>query len=315
MTSRAARADDAPTAASVDEARRLFREAVEREDAGDLARAVALYREALAHAVSPQLLFNIASCEERLDHLVEAAKTFREAEDVARSRGNEEVLREARARLDQVQKVAPRILVRPPAGIDLATLEIVLDGAPVAGSAAPVLVDPGEHRLAARASDGATFEIGFAVRRGDVRTVDIAFPTSTAGAAAPAPPVSGAAEPTLVAPPRPSAVPIVIAGGATLVLGSFAVATFVAGHAKKERYVVLNDAPTRENEAERIALADEGQSLYTASTVLTISAAVAGAATVYFLVRTLSSRGPARAAAPWVAPQVRGRGVELGGTF
>src|SRR5687768_11502380 len=78
---RDARADEpsSPTAASVEEGRRFFRAAVEREDAGDFEGALPLYRQALTHAVSPQLLFNIASLEERLERLLAAASTYREA--------------------------------------------------------------------------------------------------------------------------------------------------------------------------------------------------------------------------------------------
>lgn len=274
---------------------------------------MSLYREALAHAVSPQLLFNIASCEDRLDRLVASSSSFREAARIAEARGNDEVLREARARLQEVEKVTPRFLVRAPANQPDTEIQLEVDGSPRAISSAPILVDPGEHRLFARAPDGATFEITIAVRRGDTRTVDVTFPTNKAGA--PMPPTGPAAEtvPT-VAPSAPSAIPILIAGSATVVLGSFAVGTFVAGHAKKERYVALNDTPTRENEAERIALSDEGTSLYTASTVLTIGAAAAGAATVVFVVRWLTGRNaPARAVTPLLVPNARG--IDLIGKF
>lgn len=312
--SRTANADDAPPSeSSVEEARRLFRAAVEREDAGDLAGAVSLYREALAHAVSPQLLFNIASCEDRLDRLVASSSSFREAARVAEARGNEEVLREARARLQEIEKVTPRFLVRAPANQADAEIQLEVDGSPRAVSSNPILVDPGEHHLFARAADGATFEITIAVRRGDTRTVDITFPTNTAGA--PAPTAAPAAEtaPTIT-PSPPSALPILIAGSATAVLASFAVGTFVAGHAKKERYVALNETPTRENEAERIALSDEGTSLYTASTVLTVGAAAAGAATVVFVVRWLTGRNaPARAITTVLVPSARG--IDLIGKF
>jgi hypothetical protein len=303
-----ARADDEPTAASVDEARKLFREAVEREDAGDQEGALALYRKALAHRVSPQLLFNIASCEERLDRLLDAARSFRDAERQAKTLGNEEVLLETRARLQSLEKVTPRFFVRRPPGME--DTEVLLDGAPSFTSEGPVLVDPGDHRVVAHAPDGATFEIALAVRRGDVRTIDVVFAKSTAGTPLAGSPPAGA-EP--LAPARPSFVPVAIAGGATLVLGTVAAVTFAAGSAKQDRYVELNDAPTLANEAERITLSEDGRSLYVASTVFGISAAVAGAATVFFLVRSLSGKSAPRRAATWVLPSARG--VGLGGAF
>lgn len=273
---------------------------------------MSLYREALAHAVSPQLLFNIASCEDRLDRVVAAASSFREAARVAEARGNDEVLREARLRLLEIEKATPRFLVRAPSSEADAEIELEVDGTPRALASTPILVDPGEHRVFARASNGATFEITIGVRRGDTRTVDITFPTNKAGA--PTPVAGPVAEAAPMAPSPPSAVPIVIAGGTTAVLGAFAIGTFVAGHAKKERYISLNETPTRENEAERIALSDEGTSLYTASTVLTIGAAAAGAATVFFVVRWLAGRGaPARATSFVMVPDARG--VELFGKF
>ena len=174
-----------------------------------------------------------------------------------------------------------------------------------------MLVEPGGQRVVAHAPDGASFEIVIAVQRGDVRTIDVLFPTSTAGTALENSAPSG---PAPIAPARPSLVPVAIAGSASLILGTVAVVTFAAGRAKKARYVELNDAPTRDNEAERIALSDDGGALYLASTVFAISAAAAGAGAVYFLVRSLTYKPPARrAATTWLAPSAGG--ITFGGAF
>ena len=97
-----------PSSADRDEARRLFREAVTREDSGDHQGALKLYEDARTHAVSPQLLFNIANCEERLQRLLEAMKTFREAEAESLARGNDEVLRVTRSTLTQANIASSR---------------------------------------------------------------------------------------------------------------------------------------------------------------------------------------------------------------
>jgi tetratricopeptide (TPR) repeat protein len=99
---------------TVEEARRFFREAVALDDAGDTAGALALYRKARAVVVSPELLYDIGSCEERLGHPEEARQAYEEARDEAQARGNAEVLREANERLSHLKTASPRIVVIVP---------------------------------------------------------------------------------------------------------------------------------------------------------------------------------------------------------
>jgi|GEM_PF-3674957 len=310
VTARVAHAEGpAPQEAPIDEARRLFREAVEREDAGDLAGALALYERARLLAVSPQLLYNLASVEERLDHLVRARDLFEAAAAEAAARANEDVAREASSRAEHVAQRIPRVRLRLPPGS--AGAVVTLDSVPVDAEPDPRSVDPGEHRVFARALDGASFELAFTAAAGEERIIEVVF----ARRDAPEPPNSPV--PTLLekrVPAKPSYAPAAIVGTGAVVLAGLAAATFAAGRAKKELYVERNDAPTAANLSEREELKAAGESLYTASTVFGVGAVVVGGTAVYLLVRTVSGRGTRGAArALWVMPAFGGAAV--GGTL
>lgn len=296
-----------PSGERRDEARRLFREAVTREDSGDHQGALKLYEEARTHAVSPQLLFNIANCEERLQRMLEAMKTFREAEAESLARGNDEVLRETRTRLVRLAANTPRLLVKLPEG--LSGVEVELDAHAVEVTGESVYVNPGEHRIVARAPDGAVFDFAFPMVAGDARTVVVSFAKSTAGEA----PTRVEFVPRTVVS-KPNLVPAAIAGGVAVVLAGVSVVTFAIGRGKKDDYVSLNETPTDANRADRESLKSEGETLYTTSTIFGVGAAAAGGVGLFLLIRAVTAKPPPPTTTQrWLVPTTSG--LAFGGTL
>ena len=130
----------------------LFDEADKLMLAGNVAAACPKY--AASMKLDPQLgaLLHLADCYAKNGQIASAWGSFREAEDMARMRGDE------RAQLahEQATLLAPRlsritITVTPEA--TLSGLEVRLDGAPITpgawGTATPI--DPGSHGIEARA--------------------------------------------------------------------------------------------------------------------------------------------------------------------
>ena len=297
-----------PLSPDLDEARRLFHEAVDADRALDPARALALYQRALAIASSPQILFNIASCEERLGRLQAAAKTYRAAEADAATLHNEEVAREARARLTHLDAVTPRLRLVLPA--DVEGIDVRLDDVTLRITTAATLVDPGSHRLVARSADGRVFELTFHVNEREERTIEVRFATERPATPAMRPVTEAPSPPS---PPGPSYVPAIVGGAVTVVLGVLAGSTFAVGRSKKNRYQDLNAGPTPGTEDERRKLKDDGEALYVASTVFGVSAGVVGAATITLLVRAVIGKTRRSSSALWIAPVATG--FRLGGSF
>lgn len=305
-------ADDPPDPPSdarpnLEEARRLFHEAVELQENHDVTGALERYARARAIVVSPQLLFNMASCEEALGRYLDASRAYEEARSEAALRGNEDVARAAAFRIDQLSKITPRLVVRLPAQVPDAVL--TLDGRPLAPTSEPTLVDLGEHRVVASSDREGSFELAFVAKAGESRVVDVVFPKG-AGARVDAP----TAPPTPAAPPAPSYLAAGVAAGTSVVLASIASATFVAGRAYKDDYDTLNASPSDANAADRRRLKADGETMYVASTTLGVASALAASAAVFLFVRARAARAPKSAL--WLAPSYdSGVGAALGGAL
>jgi len=284
-------------------ARALFFEGVAAEDAKDFARAAARYEEARRIVASPQILFNLASCQERLGRLVEARRLFEEARDAAEGaggRGGAEVAAEARQRRDGLDARMPRIVVRLRESAAGAT--VLLDGQAIDPAASPHRVDPGAHRIVARA-DGTlgSFDLSFDAQVGTERVVDVDLVLSPPAAA----PLASSSSSSSSLAARSAAsraaagptAPVLVLAGVAIAAGIGAVATGVVGYGDRDRYLELNGAPTPDNRGERESLRESGTALYTASAVLSVTAVVSAAVGVYLHLRQ-------RAQAPSVASAV-----------
>ncbi len=183
----------APAAAGPDqdkaEARQLGIEGVKAYDAGDWQGAVTRFQgaERLFHA--PTHLLYIARAQVKLGQLLAARETYLSLEREALPTGASPAFKKAQvdAAEDRVQLEGriPTLVVRvePP---DLAGLEVLLDGRALEASAlSAVQVDPGRHRVEARAADRAAAPIDIEVVVGEKREIVLDF--SAPASAAPPP--------------------------------------------------------------------------------------------------------------------------------
>jgi hypothetical protein len=145
-----------PKGGGTTEAVTLAREAKEKYDQGKWAEALALFQKAEDSAHSPVLLLYAARCHRNLGQLVRARELYGKvgAETLAPNAPEpfRAAQRDAKSDLDVLEPRIPRLVIdrsRAPASW---TLD--LDGAAVASTNEPILVDPGAHVLVAK--DGAT---------------------------------------------------------------------------------------------------------------------------------------------------------------
>ena len=186
-----------PPSARVEQAEQLFKRAAERMDVGDFEAACPLLEQSQAADPSSGTLLNLGDCYEHLGRTASAENAFSRASDLAKATGRNDRLQVAEARR---QRLAPRLrylnvvlLQHPPDGFALS-----IDEKPVALSALKVPVDPGVHRVHARApgfSDYST-EVG---APNPSATLDVRIPalvpatgTTLAVDTAPAPRTTGA---------------------------------------------------------------------------------------------------------------------------
>lgn len=162
-----------PAKGDVSEARRLFDEATALERQSAWRDASAKLDAALAIKETPGLNFHRAHCAEQLGELVVAARHYARAEALIRAGAKapdvEELLAAARTR---VLARVPRLVLALPSDVPGATLEI--DGAPLRDEpGTPVLLDPGRHRIVAKAPGRRDFEMEVTLVEGESQTLEV----------------------------------------------------------------------------------------------------------------------------------------------
>ena len=203
-----------PTAAEVQIARRLFREATADEQAGRWEEACRKLREIETIKITPGVLFHIAVCEQNLGNYVEALNELGRAEELAHLRSDTAVLElvpERRTELEaQVGTLTIELL--DPDG----AFEVILNGAPLA----PVVyrhaipLNPGPHIVSVRRSGKPDLVKHIVAKSGQSLqlTFDLAPEPPPPPALPPSEPASAQAE---VEPPRgPSMAKMSVVGGA-----------------------------------------------------------------------------------------------------
>jgi hypothetical protein len=164
-----------PRASEVETARRLFDEATAFERQSAWREASEKLDAALAIKETPGLHFHRAHCAEQLGELVLAHRHYARSEAMIRAGATapdvEELLVAARAR---VLARVPRLTLALPSDVRGATLEI--DGTPVSDEGGtPVFLDPGRHRIVARAPGRRDFEMEITLAEGQTQTLEVVF--------------------------------------------------------------------------------------------------------------------------------------------
>lgn len=142
-----AAAQDAPRAEV------LFQEARALVEKGRYAEACPKLQESQRLDPAVGTLFNLADCYEHVEQTATAYFLFREVASIARSAGKFERDKSARERMAKLEPRLARFKIVVKA--DAPGLEVLIDGTLIerARWSEPMPVDPGPHRIAARAPD------------------------------------------------------------------------------------------------------------------------------------------------------------------
>jgi hypothetical protein len=134
-------ADGAAAKALFDQGRKLVAE-------GNYDAACEKFEASLEHLNGTGTRFNLADCEERRRHYLRAQALFLEVAEQAREAGQPEREQVARDRAAALESKLSRLTVE----LQTPEVEFELDGRPVSNETliAPVLVEPGRHRISAK---------------------------------------------------------------------------------------------------------------------------------------------------------------------
>ena len=149
----------AESSAELTAARNLFAEALRDEDAKRYDLALEKYRRVQAVRDTAPIRYRIGSCHEGLGQLAQALAAYRASIELGqKDKGQEEVARAARGRIDAIWKRVPQLTLVVQ-GRPLEEVTVRLDDRVVSAQALrePVYVDPGEHVITATAPGAAPF--------------------------------------------------------------------------------------------------------------------------------------------------------------
>jgi hypothetical protein len=196
-----------PTPAELQAARDLFAAAAKDEDAGRWSDALQKFQRVVQVKSTAGVRFHIALCEEKLGQIATALEHYTEALNAAKLEHNQDV--EALLRepfLSELSLRVPRITVEVPG--DVTGADVTIDGHsfPSALWGVAIPLDPGAHRIEARASGREPFFRDIVLVEHEVANLPIDFRRSGTGPQA-APPALGASPPPTEAPPPSTSAP------------------------------------------------------------------------------------------------------------
>jgi hypothetical protein len=176
-----------PTAADMETARDLFKEAKKLRDAGDLKGALEKFKAAHALAGTPITGVELGKTYAANGQLVEARETFLEVvrmPPAAKESDNAKAARAEAAKLEaEIAARIPSITVKLSGVPDGATATVTIDGAviPAAAIGQPRKVNPGKHVIAAKIGDGnaSTIEVTVAEKETKDAPLTVEAPTTT----------------------------------------------------------------------------------------------------------------------------------------
>jgi hypothetical protein len=294
----------AQTKGELDQARVSFQEGVALMAANNCAAALAKFQAVTRVRRTPQVLFNIGECEERLGKLVSALGNFRLAASAAEGdRKAKDVQETVGARIETLEGRIPKLAIRR--GDGALTSTILLDGVELGAAeiSAEIPVDPGPHTVVARVDDREVWRETVAVEERDSKTVEVAIEAAPVEPPPP-PPVERAPDPPKRVEKR-SKVPAIVALGAGVASGVVgAVFLGLRGGTLSDLDDLCGGDTTCPPSAE--STADKGR-LYTGIAEVTIGLGIVGVATgVVLLVTGGDGASPAPAPAPAARLGVRG---------
>jgi tetratricopeptide (TPR) repeat protein len=177
-------------------ARELFDAAEKDEAANRWREAHEKLTEVAKIRLTPGVRYHLALCDERLGRLLAALEGYSRAEEEASAQKNDEVLRFTRQKLDELRPRIPQLTLAIPPGID--GVEASIDGKPIIPPTKPTQVDPGEHKVEARAPGRVPFGSKITLAERNIFVLQVSLLPIAA------PPPSETATPPPPPPPRRS---------------------------------------------------------------------------------------------------------------
>ncbi|MCS6898514.1 MAG: hypothetical protein RMJ98_02155 [Myxococcales bacterium] len=162
--------EDARTA----RAREIFAEALQLEGAGSFAEALKKFREVAAVKSTPQVLYHVGFCQEKLGQWVDALGSYAQASQlVAESRGTiaPEVKNTIDTALQALDARVPILTLKRGKGARNASISI--DGRKVAEPSEPQRLMPGKHVIQARAKGRDNFRQEITLVEGQRAAVEV----------------------------------------------------------------------------------------------------------------------------------------------
>ena len=262
---------------------------------------------------------NVAKCYQEWGRLATAWRWFGDAERMARAASDDRAPK-IHALIEELDGDVPRLTVKAPAGADLATITITLDGAPLAISELGVerRVDPGPHQIDYVVA-GEKLRKTVPVEPGGSSEVLLELPAQR-GAAPAAPVVTApAAAPQVAREADPGHTHRVVGRGvAAAGVVAIGVAGFVTLGARGDYHDALTEhcrGATDMCDAAGLTATRDARHTANVATVVTIggAVAVAGGLALYFF----APRASRTEHAMYVAPAIggAGNGVVFGGAF
>lgn len=286
-------------------AQELFEQGRAAVEAGDCVHAIPLFRRSQATYPSRGTLLNLAECEANLGRVASAWQHFREL--LTQLTPGDPRLPITQQRIAEIEPRVPKLVVELAEGAPAA--ELFLDHAPLpqasVGSELPV--DPGNHTVVARWSDGRQTDATVRIGEGAREVVRIELPPATGAPPPPATAVSTA--PQASSPPPDTASAPSSSGRRTLafVVGGVGAAALggsllMGGLALGTKGDLEEECPTPSRCSERgMSLRSRGQTLTTTGTVLGVLG-LAGIGAGVVLLLTAPEQGTSVALTPAILP-------------
>jgi hypothetical protein len=215
-----AAAQDGPSKADLARARSAFQEAVALAAANNCAAALVKYKEVAQVKMTPVVAFNTAECEARLGKLVSALGNYRiaasQAADDKKAAG---VLKEAPARVEDLEARIPKLTVTRGKGADTASIE--LDGTEIGQSqlGSPIPVDPGAHTIVAKVNGKAYLNETVKLDEKQTKTFDVKISVAAMVVEPPAPDTQPDQQKPEEKKSKVPGVILTVGGGAVMIAG------------------------------------------------------------------------------------------------
>lgn len=160
-----------PSPKELKEARATFQAGLALEAAGDFRGALGKFRDVAAVVQTPQVMFHIATCLEKLGRWTEALGNYRMAIDRATAERADDVVENADKARQDLEARMPKLRIMRGKGAAAAAVE--LDGVRIGAASFGIDMpaDPGGHRVVAMIDGKVVFEQTVVLKEGRTETV------------------------------------------------------------------------------------------------------------------------------------------------